>query len=1142
MAVALRHAAPLKPEIRLAQAISEYESLLDDDQKATMRNDRTGQPSRPLDVTRLTAEIDRRTSSRKSRCVGTRLTNILQCLQQFSAVVDTVVGGSQSLIASGIWAAFKLTLFAALGWASYFEKLSSLLMDVGRSCPRYQELGVLYASSKALRKVLCEYMVLVIDLCKKAILFLQRPVYAQVSTFWKTFETEFSHFKGSLISVADAVRMEVNIASAKEQQLEIKDNATFRSFVGKFSDKVARELAEVNGLRRRKNKMQFLDACSSYKYDTAWKQARKSGTTNWMHENQQYKQWYEAGKSSMLCCTGSLGVGKTVLSANVVEKISIQTSTAGIGYFFCRFDDADSLQSRTIIGSVVRQLLEPLETDAFNYLGSRTSSELDEGQMLNQLQRLLPVHQQRYFVVLDGLDECSPSELKNTVRFMRGLMEGAHEIHLFCSCRQGLYQDIAGILEPQYHVSCTQSNVRPEITQHIEDALAELIESGELALGDPTLILTIRDALVNGNQGMFLWLVFQLSSICLEATDEAILEGLKHLPRDLPETFERILQKMNRGNDISQDLYRKVFEVVAASQRPLTLQELREAASVVPGETVWDPQRLVNDIQRTVNFCGGLLRVDEEHLTVHFAHHSVKQYLLASCSKTSDCGYHMDASIADQAVGEICVTYLHFDHLGAQLIQVNATSSLQAKTLPSVIVHRALPPSVISRTALKLLKGEARLEFDISAQLKRVNDSSAGKRDDAQLGQTFLAYAQEYWLFHSRRFSPDTGVYNLWRGLVNGQKPTASPPWRQAGGQTVELWEWAVLNDHRALCQWVIPKTFSEKTFWEDVGSPRERLESLLLKTAGNPSISDSMIIATVFNLAVISECYGASTLLPTVADTEALDVWGHKLLSTAAAVGDERAFDMLVTQGADLNARDSAGRTALFRAIEERQEWMVRLLLERDGVDVNIPDRELRSPLSLAANLSDDHILKLLLARTDLNVQAADITGQPLIFTAVHFGHMEAALLMLDHPNSPKDWSMLWNPYTRELLLMVAVKKGYTSIVQVLLERHPDTVNWKDGDGLTAASVAVKEGEADMVKLLLRCGDVDMHTRDNHGWTLFDLAIRRGNNDVVELLEWHQWTRRSIIQSTANLPSPQSEPPWVPPTDKSLLKHALRH
>ena len=294
--------------------------------------------------------------------------------------------------------------------------------------------------------------------------------------------------------------MEVNIASAKEQQLEIKDNATFRSFVGRFSDKVARELQEASNLRRRKKKMHFLDACSSYKYDTAWKQARKSGTTNWIFENQQYKHWFQGGKSSLLWCTGILGVGKTVLSANVVENLSIQTSTAGIGYFFCRFDEAESLKSRTIIGSVIRQLLGPLEIDVFEGLATGTGPELDEGQMLKQLKRLLPVHQQRYFIVLDGLDECSLSELRKTARFLKGLMEGQHEIHLFCSSRQGLYRDIARVLEPQYHVSCTGSN--PEITQYIGDALAELLESGELSLGNPTLILTIRDALVNGNQGM----------------------------------------------------------------------------------------------------------------------------------------------------------------------------------------------------------------------------------------------------------------------------------------------------------------------------------------------------------------------------------------------------------------------------------------------------------------------------------------------------------------------------------------------------------------------------------------------------------------------------------------------------------------
>lgn len=105
MALALSNAAQLKPEIRLALAVSEHEAVLDDDQKAKYRTYRKQSPPDITDVMRLTAEIDRDESrSRRSRpCVGTRLTNVLQAVQQFSAVVDVIVGGSQSLTASAIW-------------------------------------------------------------------------------------------------------------------------------------------------------------------------------------------------------------------------------------------------------------------------------------------------------------------------------------------------------------------------------------------------------------------------------------------------------------------------------------------------------------------------------------------------------------------------------------------------------------------------------------------------------------------------------------------------------------------------------------------------------------------------------------------------------------------------------------------------------------------------------------------------------------------------------------------------------------------------------------------------------------------------------------------------------------------------------
>lgn len=104
-------AATLKPGIRLAQALSEYEAILVDDQKAKLRISRGQSPPEATDVMRLTAEIDRNASqSRNSRCVGPRLMNLLQSVQQFSTVVDVVVGGSQSQIACAIWGVLKMSL------------------------------------------------------------------------------------------------------------------------------------------------------------------------------------------------------------------------------------------------------------------------------------------------------------------------------------------------------------------------------------------------------------------------------------------------------------------------------------------------------------------------------------------------------------------------------------------------------------------------------------------------------------------------------------------------------------------------------------------------------------------------------------------------------------------------------------------------------------------------------------------------------------------------------------------------------------------------------------------------------------------------------------------------------------------------
>ena len=98
MSRAITNAAPLTPQIRLAEAVSQFEADLSTQQKASFRANREQSYKSPPeigDVMRLTAEIDRQTSRklRGGRCFGPRFTNALQAVQQFAALGDVIIGG-----------------------------------------------------------------------------------------------------------------------------------------------------------------------------------------------------------------------------------------------------------------------------------------------------------------------------------------------------------------------------------------------------------------------------------------------------------------------------------------------------------------------------------------------------------------------------------------------------------------------------------------------------------------------------------------------------------------------------------------------------------------------------------------------------------------------------------------------------------------------------------------------------------------------------------------------------------------------------------------------------------------------------------------------------------------------------------------
>jgi ankyrin repeat protein len=86
-------------------------------------------------------------------------------------------------------------------------------------------------------------------------------------------------------------------------------------------------------------------------------------------------------------------------------------------------------------------------------------------------------------------------------------------------------------------------------------------------------------------------------------------------------------------------------------------------------------------------------------------------------------------------------------------------------------------------------------------------------------------------------------------------------------------------------------------------------------------------------------------------------------LISAAIADDGERAARLLIEAGADVNAVDSQGRTALMEAVAARRKSLVALLLD-GGADVEIVDEGGETALSQARASGDRELIDLLIRR----------------------------------------------------------------------------------------------------------------------------------------------------------------------------------
>ena len=213
----------------------------------------------------------------------------------------------------------------------------------------------------------------------------------------------------------------------------------------------------------------------------------------------------------------------------------------------------------------------------------------------------------------------------------------------------------------------------------------------------------------------------------------------------------------------------------------------------------------------------------------------------------------------------------------------------------------------------------------------------------------------------------------------------------------------------------------------------------------------------------------------------------------------------LLLEAGADVNAQDKDGRTALMMATRNGHDKCVELLIER-GVDVNVKDNDGRTALMPRA-IPQEELMKRQLKKVigPILMPSVQKTKKP--------GDHDECFKMLIETGADVN---IQNKRGCSALMFTSCQ-GHHECQKLLLEAGAD-VDLQNNNGFTALMLAARKGCGKCVKLLIKAG-ADLNIRNTNGDTALMLAADRGHGKCIELLIRIVADVRCAIKSHFKLP-----------------------
>ncbi|KAJ6555662.1 hypothetical protein DFH09DRAFT_1037923 [Mycena vulgaris] len=347
------------------------------------------------------------------------------------------------------------------------------------------------------------------------------------------------------------------------------------------------------------------------------------GTGDWLLSDPQFKVW-EFSSGIILWCRGMPGAGKTVLASLVVNYLGnkSQDQNIGVASVYLNHKETELQTPQNVLTGLWRQLVFGKSIPAAVHALYKDHHEKNTRPPLDIVHAVLTSSIGEYrkvYFVIDALDEY-PEKQRNVLLTHLAML--GPTVNLMITSRP--HVTLEPFLERVQHleIQATEDDLSQYVTQYISKShrLSRHVQT------HPELYKEIESTILSNAQGMFLLAKLHMDSLSTKHTIKTVREELKNLPKDLKNTYDEAMQRIDHQSEEDRQLAQLTLIWVAYAKRPLLVGELQEALATGPEDTALDPDNLL-DMDIVLSVCAGLVVVDETASTVRLIHYTAQDYL-----------------------------------------------------------------------------------------------------------------------------------------------------------------------------------------------------------------------------------------------------------------------------------------------------------------------------------------------------------------------------------------------------------------------------------------------------------------------------------------------------------------------------------